>query len=105
MLAGGIWRRMSLEFWRNLAVVWLALLCFIGLLLPLAVALFAVKGMHIAVARTPGLLRQVQSGTRQGRLKVDSASRAAADQVIRARSKLAHIEARLARLAGNRSQS
>lgn len=94
---------MSLEFWRNLAVVWLALLCFVGLLLPLAAALFAVKGMHIAVDKTPGLLRQVQNGARQGRLKVDSASRAAAEQVIQARSKLARIETRLARLAGKRS--
>ncbi|MCC6167597.1 MAG: hypothetical protein IT329_10250 [Caldilineaceae bacterium] len=94
---------MSLEFWRNLAVVWLALLCFVGLLLPLAATLFAVKGMHIAVDKTPGLLRQVQNGARQGRLKVDSASRAAAEQVIQARSKLARIETRLARLAGKRS--
>jgi hypothetical protein len=98
------WRlKMSVEFWRNLAIVWLALFCFIGLLLPLAAALFAVKGMHYAVAKTPGLLHQAQEVTRQGRLKVDGASRTAADQVIRARSKLAGVETRLSRLAGSGS--
>jgi hypothetical protein len=95
----------GLEFWRNLAIVWLALLCFVGLLLPLAAAIFAVKGLHIAVAKTPGLLRQVQGGTRQARLKVDDASRSATDQVIRARSRITRFETRLARLAGGRSHS
>lgn len=51
---------MDLEFWRDVAVVWLALLCFIGMVLPLGLAFFAVKGMHAAVARVPGWLHQAQ---------------------------------------------
>ncbi len=94
---------MSIEFWRNLAVVWLALFCFIGLVIPLTVAFFAVKGMHVAVAKTPGLLHQAQDGTRQARLKVDGASRTVAEQVVRARSRLTRIQTRLSRLAGGSS--
>lgn len=96
---------MGIDFWRNLAIVWLALLCFIGMLVPLAVALFAVKGMHIAVAKTPGLLRKGQAVTRQARHKVDDASRIATDQVIHARGKLAYLTTRLTRLTGGASHS
>lgn len=94
---------MSLEFWRDLAIVWLALLCFIGMLIPLAAMVFAVKGVHVAVAKTPGLLQQAQGKTRLARNKVDDASRIVADQVIRARSRVTGIQTRLSRLAGNAS--
>lgn len=76
---------MELALWRDIALVWLALLCFIGLVIPLAVMLFAVKGMHVAVDRTPRLLRQLQGNTRAIRTQVDAASRRAAEPVLQAR--------------------
>lgn len=91
---------MGLEFWRNLAIVWLSLLCFIGMLIPLAAAIFAVKGMHVVVAKTPGLLRQAQAGTRRARLETDNISRSTAEQVIRVRSRIERYQTRLMRLAG-----
>ncbi len=76
---------MELALWRDIAVVWLALLCFIGLIIPLAVALFAVKGMHTVVDRTPGLLRQAQGYSRVLRTQTDAASLRVAEPLIRVR--------------------
>ncbi len=70
--------------WRDIAAVWLAFLCFLGLIIPLAIALFAVKGMHVAVDRTPRLLRQVQGYTHLARTHVDAASAHVAAPVIKA---------------------
>ena len=73
---------MELALWRDIALVWLAFLCFIGLIIPLAVSIFIVKGMHAAVDRTPGLLRQVQGYSRALRTQVDTASYRVAEPVI-----------------------
>jgi hypothetical protein len=72
----------SLEQWRDIALIWLSFLCFIGLLIPLAISFFLVKGMHSAVDRTPRLLRQVQGYSRQMRNKVEDASHQVTGPVI-----------------------
>jgi hypothetical protein len=72
----------SLEQWRDVALVWLSFLCFIGLLIPLAISFFAVKGMHAAVDRTPRLLRQAQGYSRLMRNKVDDASHRIGEPMI-----------------------
>jgi hypothetical protein len=72
----------ELALWRDIALVWLAFLCFIGLVIPLAVALFAVKGMHVVIDRTPGLLRQVQGYSRVVRTQTAAASRRTAAPLI-----------------------
>lgn len=85
----------GLEVWRDIAVVWLALLCFIGLLLPLAVTFVAVKGMHFAVERTPRLLRQAQGYSRTARNRVDAAAQQTAHQTIRASTAVTRLQSRL----------
>ena len=73
---------MELALWRDIAVVWLAFLCFIGLIVPVAISVFAVKGMHAAVDRTPQLLRQVQGYSRVARTKVEATSQHVVEPVI-----------------------
>ena len=73
---------MELGLWRDIALVWLALLCFIGLVIPLGVALFAVKGMHVLVDRTPRFMRQLQSYSRTARTHVNTASYRVTEPVI-----------------------
>ena len=74
---------MELALWRDIALVWLAFLCFIGLIIPVAVSILAVKGMHVVVDRTPRLMRQVQGYTRAARTQVDQASNRVAEPLIR----------------------
>jgi hypothetical protein len=88
----------ELALWRDIALVWLAFLCFLGLIVPLAVSIFAVKGMHAAVDRTPRLLRQVQGYSRALRTQVDAASYHAAAPVIQAHKQSTRISTLLNRL-------
>ena len=89
---------MELALWRDIALVWLAFLCFIGLIVPLAVSLFAVKGMHALVDRTPRLLRQVQGYSRTLRTQTDKASYRVAEPVIQAQAVSARASTLLDRL-------
>lgn len=66
---------MSLALWRDMAVVWLALLCFIGMVVPLAIAFFAVKGLGIVLDRTPALFGKARSVSRRVRAESDAGSR------------------------------
>lgn len=91
---------MELAFWRDVSVVWLAFFCFIGMIVPLAVSLFAVKGMHAAVDRTPRLLRQVQGYSRALRTHTDVASRRVAEPVIQAHKTTTRVSTALNRLWG-----
>jgi hypothetical protein len=98
----------ALALWRDIALVWLALLCFIGLIIPLAISLLAVKGMHAAVDRTPGLLRQVQGYSRGLRGQVESAGVRVAAPVIRTHkeaSRMSTIAERLFKRAPERGES
>jgi hypothetical protein len=88
----------ELALWRDIALVWLAFVCFLGLIIPLAVSIFAVKGMHAVVDRTPRLLRQVQGHTRTLRTQVDAASDRAAAPVIQAQKQSTRVSTLLERL-------
>lgn len=89
---------MELALWRDIALVWLALLCFIGLLIPLAVSFFAVKGMHAAVDRTPHLLRQLQGHSRALRTQTEEASKHVAAPVTQVHRQTTRITTLLNRL-------
>lgn len=93
-------RTLSLNSWANLATVWLAFLCFIGLLIPLAVAFFAVRGMHVAVDRTPALFKRAQGYSGAMRRKVDYSSRVVADRVVTVRTSPTRVRTRFERLFG-----
>lgn len=88
----------TLDFWRNLAIVWLAFLCMIGMIIPLAASVFAVKGMHVLVDRTPALLGKARSAGRRVRAVTEEGSRRVAEPVIvagRATTRIATLSRRL----------
>lgn len=92
---------MELALWRDIAVVWLAFLCFIGMVIPLAVSLFAVKGMHAAVDRTPRLMRQLQGYSRALRNQVNTASQRVAEPVIQTRKQSTRLSTLITRIMPN----
>lgn len=83
---------MGLEFWANISVVWLSLLCFIGTLIPLAAAYFAVRGMHIALGKSRSVFGAAQGYSRAIRDQTDLVSRKIAKPVIKAESEVAKAE-------------
>lgn len=92
---------MELALWRDIAVVWLAFLCFIGMIIPLAVSLFAVKGMHAAVDRTPRFMHQLQGYSRALRNQVSAASQRVAEPVIKTRKQSTRLSTLISRLTQN----
>jgi len=88
----------GLDFWSSVATVWLAFLCFIGLIVVVVASVFAVKGMHVAVDRTPRLMRQAQGYSRTMRTQVDSASKRLVEPVIQAHSRTHNASTVLGRL-------
>lgn len=73
---------LSLGMWRDISLIWLSLLCFIGLVLPLALAYLAVRGMDAALRHASTGLHKAQSLSAQARVKTASMSHKVAAPVI-----------------------
>lgn len=73
---------MSLALWRDISAVWLLLICFLGLLIPLAVSFAAVWGMHKALGQTRVALSSAQGFSRQVREHTTSVSERVVQPVI-----------------------
>ncbi len=90
---------MGLEFWANISTVWLGLLCFIGGLIPLAAAFFAVRGMHMALGKSRSVMQTAQTYSSLMREKADVVSEKVAEPVIETEAKAAQIETTIRNLA------
>ena len=83
---------MGLEFWANISAVWLALICFIGLLIPLAATYFAIRGMHAALGYSRSGLETAQGYSSKARKQAESISQKVAEPVIKVESEAAKAE-------------
>ncbi len=93
---------MSLALWRDISVVWLFLLCFIGMLIPLAVAYGAVWGMHKVLGRTRTTMLSAQSISSKVRSKTVAYSEKAVAPVIGAQRSTSSILSTFRVLAGGK---
>jgi hypothetical protein len=89
---------MTLDFWRNVAVIWLCFQGFFILLIPLAIAYLMVRGMGWVLDKTAPLFVKAQGYSRQMRNKTEAVADKIAEPVIRARSKSSGMERVLERL-------
>ena len=94
---------MSLALWRDIAVVWLALFCFIGMVVPLAIAFFAVKGFGIVLDRTPELLGKVRGVSRRVRDQSDAGSRQVVARIEAAQRRVQTVAGAVRRPLGRRA--
>lgn len=92
---------MGLEFWANVSAVWLSLLCFIGLLIPLVAAYFAIRGMHFVLEKSRSAMATAQDYSRLVRHRTDTLSRRVATPVIKAERKAAEIDTVIRRVVGD----
>lgn len=89
---------MTLDFWRNVAVIWLCFQGFFMLLIPLALAYVAVRAMAWVLNKVPPLFHTAQGYSAQMRNKTEAFASKAAEPVIRAHSKTKQAETVLERL-------
>ena len=83
---------MGLEFWANISVVWLSLLCFIGGLIPLAATYFAIRGMNVALGKSRSVMGLAQEYSSIIRSKTESFSDKVARPVIKIERKAAQAD-------------
>ncbi|MBV7329725.1 hypothetical protein KFU94_16060 [Chloroflexi bacterium TSY] len=83
---------MWLDFWRNLAVLWLAILCFIALLVPIVVLFFGVRAMNSAHGKTEKLLASLLNRTKTVHGQIDMASIQVKKPILRTQQKAAEFE-------------
>ncbi|MEZ4656651.1 MAG: hypothetical protein R2911_03695 [Caldilineaceae bacterium] len=84
---------MGLEFWRDLAVVWLSLLCLVTLIVPVVALYFAVRGMGYVNEAVPKLLHKAQGYTQMAKTQTNQMSDKVAQPIVQARAKASRIEA------------
>ena len=83
---------MSLEFWRNVSVVWIAIHAFVLFLVPTAIAYFLVRGINWLLAKTKIGFTKAQSFSRQVNERTETISVRVAAPVIAAHSKAAGVQ-------------
>ena len=84
---------MGLEFWTNLAVIWLSLLCFVTLIVPAVGLYFAVRGMGYVNDATPRLLRKAQGYTQLAKTQTTQMSEKVAQPVVQVQAKASRMGA------------
>ena len=83
---------MWLEFWSNIAVVWLALLCFATLLVPMIALYFVIRGLTFAQDQSHIWLEKAQQQTGKVRQQTDQASERVAAPLLNAQAKTASVD-------------
>jgi len=83
---------MEVTFWRDVAVVWLALFCFIGLLIPLALLYFTVRGVNALHHLLYRLTQQGQGLSAQTRRQVTQVSARVDEQAVRIQGQTRRVE-------------
>ena len=89
---------MTLEFWRNLSVVWISIFFFLLCLVPLAVAFLAVQGMKKVLGGAQSGLENLQNASSQARAKTEQTAAKVTSAVIQGQSKGERAQATLKQL-------
>lgn len=89
---------MSLEFWRNLSVVWISIHLFLLCLIPLAIAFLAVQGMRWVLGGAQSGLENLQNASSQARAKTEQTAAKVTSAVIQGQSKGERAQATLNQL-------
>lgn len=86
---------MTIEFWRNVSVVWIALHMFILCLLPLGIAFLAARGMNWALGKAPVGFHRLQEISGRVRAKTEDTALTVTETVGKTQSRAATMQAKL----------
>lgn len=89
---------MTLEFWRNLSIVWIGLHVFLLTAIPLVIAFFAVRGMNWVLKNAAVGFHKLQYFSGLTRQRTEDYANKVADPVIRTRSKAVGARVAVSRL-------
>jgi hypothetical protein len=86
---------MNLALWRDISIVWLSLLCFVGLLIPLAALYFGVRGINMGLARLRLAFQMGQKYSRLLRSQSEVLSQKIGEPIIRTQKQVAWLRTTL----------
>ena len=89
---------MSLEFWRNLSVVWISIHLFLLCLIPLGIAFLAVQAMRWVLGGAQSGLENLQDASSKARAKTEATAAQVTSAVIQGQSKAERSQATLKQL-------
>ena len=89
---------MTLHFWRDLSIIWLSPLCFIGLAIPLVALYFMVRGMNWVHGKTSLLLQRAQGYSQLARQQTERIADNVSSRVVHIQGRVTRIETILSRL-------
>jgi len=78
--------------WRDISMVWLALLCFVGLLPPMIILYLMVRGMGELNRKMPRLLDKIRARNHTLSEKAEQVSTQVSQPVMRIQQRVAHVE-------------
>lgn len=93
----------QLQFWTNISIIWLSFLCFVGAIIPLGIAFYAIRGMNVVLGKSRSVFQVGQFYSRQMRKQVDSASAIIVRPVVAVNREAAKVDAILKKLARDES--
>lgn len=96
---------MNLSFWADVSLIWLSLLCFVGLLVPLVATYFIVRGMQVVLNKTQILLLKTQGYSHQVRDRSFTLGERVREPIVRARTREAKLMRTLRTLWPNNHQT
>ena len=98
-LGGGQNRKtMTLEFWRNLSVVWITIHLFVLCLVPLGIAFLAVRGMNLLLGRASDGFKGLQDASGRARARTEESAAKVTNAVVQGQNKAEQVQANLRRL-------
>lgn len=89
---------MTLEFWRNLSVVWISIHLFLLCLVPLGILFFVVQGMNWALGRTSHGFQRLQEASGKTRAKTEETAAKVTTAVVQGQGKAEKARATLRQL-------
>ena len=89
---------MTLEFWRDLSVVWISIYLFLLCLVPLGIAFLAVQGMNRALGKAADGFQRLQSVSGRVRDRTEETATRVATVVMQGQSKATRAQATIKQL-------
>lgn len=83
---------MMLAFWRDLAVIWLSLFCFIGLIVPLVMLYYAVRGMDVLHNFSYRWIRQARTISSRAPQQAEQLARHVSEPLIQLEQRTKRVE-------------
>jgi len=81
-----------MDLWRNISIVWLALLCFVALLPPIIILYLLVRGMGEVNRKIPRVLDKIRAQNHALYEKTEQVSTQVSQPVIRFQQRITHME-------------